>query len=63
MHCIHKATKEISARFVLVVLLEGPAAVVAERAFVEDAVVATIVDAVVSEAVVEAKPPFVSPLL
>jgi hypothetical protein len=55
--------KEISARFVLVVLLGGPDAVVAGRAFVEDAAVATIVDAVVSEAVVEAKPPFVSPLL
>lgn len=57
--------KEIFVRFVLVVLLEGPAAaaVVAGRAFVGDAVVATIVDAVVSEAVVEAKPPFVSPLL
>jgi hypothetical protein len=52
--------REISVGFVLVVLFVGPA--VAGLAFVEDVVVATVVDVVVSEAVVGAGPLFASPL-
>jgi hypothetical protein len=51
--------REISVRFALVALFAGPA--VAGLAFVEDVVVATVVDAVVSEVAVGARPPFVSP--